>query len=64
MSDGGEGSSGEARMVKKFLVAMGEDMAVLVVVVEVREASGGCRDLDDSRGLFIPLVVQPERKLP
>jgi hypothetical protein len=26
MSDGGEGSSGEARTVKKFLVAMGEDI--------------------------------------
>jgi hypothetical protein len=65
MSDGGEGSSGEARTMKKFLVAMGEDIAVLVVVVVgVREANGGCRDLDDSRGLFIPLVVQPERKLP
>jgi hypothetical protein len=65
MSDGGEGSSGEARTVKKFLVAMGEDIAVLVlVVVGVGEASGGCRDLGDSEGLFILLVVQPERKLP
>jgi hypothetical protein len=63
MSDGGEGSSGEARTVKEFLEAMGDDM-VVVVVVRVREANGGCRDLDDSRGLFIPLVVQPERKLP
>jgi hypothetical protein len=43
---------------------MGEDMAVVVVVVGVREAMGGCWDLDNSRGLFIPLVVQPERKLP
>jgi hypothetical protein len=47
-----------------FLLVMGEDMVVLVVMVGVREVSGGCRDLDDSRGLFIPLVVQLERKLP
>jgi hypothetical protein len=64
MLDGGEGSSGEARTVKKFLVAIGEDIVVLVVVVRVEEASGGCWDLDDSEGLFIPLVVQPERSLP
>jgi hypothetical protein len=57
MSDGGEGSSGEARMVKKFLVAMGDDMAVVVVGVGVKEAIGGCRDSDNSRGLFIPWVV-------
>jgi hypothetical protein len=45
MSDGGESSSGEVRMVKKFLVAMGEDMVVLVVVVGVREAIGDVRNL-------------------
>jgi hypothetical protein len=64
MLDGGESLSGEARTVKELRLAMGDDIAVLVVVVGVEGTSGGCRDLDDSRGLFIPLVVQPERKLP
>jgi hypothetical protein len=63
MSDSGEGSFGEARMVKKFLVAMGEDIVVLVVV-GVTEVIGGCWKLGGSRGLFIPLVIQPEWKLP
>jgi hypothetical protein len=44
MLDGGEGLSREVRMVKKFLVAMGEDIAVLVVV-RVKEAIGGCQKL-------------------
>jgi hypothetical protein len=36
-------------MVKKFLVAMGEDIAVVVVVVGVREAIGGCQNLVNRR---------------
>jgi hypothetical protein len=64
MSDGGGSLSGEARMVKGLQLVMGDDIAVLVVVVGVEGTSGGCLNFGESRGLFIPLVVQPERKLP
>jgi hypothetical protein len=43
-----------------FLEAMGEDIAILVVVV----GDWGMSGLGELRGLFIPLVVQLEWKLP